>query len=170
MNGDYETRDLRPARRGILATILMGLGLVAGYGLGAVHFFQYLVPLRRGDNRREMFIGTLKSFPVGESVTVKDLRGQEIAVTRIPDTGGNPEDSFKALSSTCPHLGCKVHWSSSDQQFICPCHMGIFDKDGIAVSGPPAKENKNLATYQVKVSPDNGWVYVMVSGSDDHAA
>ncbi len=170
MNADFKTEKVRPARRGVIATILMGFGLIAGYGLGAIHFFRYLVPLRRSDIRREMFIGTLETFPVGQSVTVKDLRGQEIAVTRIPGSGGKPEDSFKALSSICPHLGCKVHWSAGDQQFVCPCHMGIFDKDGMAVSGPPAKENKNLATFDVKVNSDNGWVYVMVSGDDDHAA
>jgi len=137
----------------------MMVGLVAGYGLGALHFFQYLVPLRKKPQRREMFIGTIDQFPVGTSLTVKDPRGQEIAITRISD---DPQHGFKALSSKCPHLGCKVHWVTSREEFYCPCHQGVFDKEGIAVSGPPAAENKDLPTYDVRVNPDTGWVMVMV--------
>lgn len=150
-------------RRGFLASAVMVLGLLAGYGLGAWHFWRYLVPLNAGKKRREMFVGTLESIPLGTSLTVKDPAGQEIAITR---TGEDPQDlakGFRALSSICPHLGCKVYFSAGQQQFICPCHQGVFDKDGKAVSGPPATEHKDLPTYEVKVNPKTGCVFVMVS-------
>ncbi len=152
-----------PPRRGVLGVILMAVGLIAGYGLGAWHFFQYLIPLKAGRRRREMFVGTLDTIPVGSSLTVRDPAGQEIAVARAADVPDDPAKGFKALSSKCPHLGCKVHWVSSEQHFFCPCHEGVFSKEGIALSGPPAKENKNLSTYEVRVDRTNGWVYVMVS-------
>lgn len=150
-------------RRGVLGGILMVVGLIAGYGLGAWHFFQYLIPLKGGRKRREMFVGTLDSIPVGSSLTVRDPAGQEIAVARAADVPDDPAKGFKALSSKCPHLGCKVHWVPGEQHFFCPCHEGVFSKEGIALSGPPAKENKNLSTYEVRVDGTNGWVFVMVS-------
>lgn len=145
-------------------------GVVAGYGLGLFHFVQYLVPLRRKTPRREMFVGTLADLKVGSSITVRDPRGEEIALARVADNREDPASGFKALSSICPHLGCKVHWDPGRGEFLCPCHNGVFDKDGIAVSGPPAKEKKNLSTFEVRVNKEAGWVYVMVSGEGDHGA
>lgn len=164
MNDQPNQQEI-PARRGFISTFLMLIGLLAGYGMGALHFFRYLVPLRKEPKRREMFIGTIDEFPIGTSVTIKDPRGQEIAVARISD---DPEHGFKALSSKCPHLGCKVHWVGSREEFYCPCHQGVFDKQGIAVSGPPAAENKNLPTYEVRVNPETGWVMVMVSAEQTY--
>ena len=157
-------------RRGLLSVALMAVGLVAGYGLGALHFFRYLVPLGNRNKKREMFVGTLGTIPVGGSLTVRDPKGEKITIARTSEDRENPAAGFQALSEKCPHLGCKVHFDSGSQQFICPCHMGIFDKDGIAVSGPPAKENKNLFTYEVKVNPDSGCVFVMVSAEGEHGA
>ena len=144
----------------------MGIGVAAGYGLGAFHFFTYLVPLRRDRKKREMFVGTLDRLPVGSSLTVTDPRGQEIVLARTSDNPEHPEEGFKALSSKCPHLGCKVHWEAGADRFFCPCHNGVFDKNGTAVSGPPAKEGKNLSTFEVKVDKASGWVFVMISSEE----
>lgn len=153
-------------RRGVLATLVMAVGLVAGYGLGLAHFFEYLVPLGRGRHKRRMFIGTLDTIPVGAALTVRDPAGQEINVARTAEDRANPAAGFRALSSKCPHLGCKVHWSPGPQQFVCPCHNGVFDKEGRPLSGPPAAENKWLSTYDVEVDDRNGWVFVMVSSEN----
>lgn len=149
-------------RRGLLATAAMCVGLVAGYGMGVLHFFRYLVPLRRQSNRREMFIGTLGDIPVGNTRTVRDPRGQEIIIARTADVADDPARGFRALSTKCPHLGCRVYWDAAKDHFRCPCHEGIFDKSGTAVSGPPAKEGKNLTEFEVRVNRDSGWVFVMV--------
>lgn len=151
-----------PGRRGIVATLLMFAGILIGYGTGALQFFKFLVPLRQRPKRREMFIGTLADFPVGASRSVRDPSGLEIAVTRLSDGGANPASGFKALSTKCPHLGCAIHWEDAQQRFRCPCHEGIFDKEGRALSGPPAAENKNMSTYALSVDKANGWIYLMV--------
>jgi len=46
-------------------------------------------------------------------------------------------DGYRAMSATCAHLGCRVRWESSRQQFLCPCHGGVYDATGQVVSGPP---------------------------------
>ena len=48
-----ETKD----RRGFLASVLMWLGVAAGYGLGLKHFLEYLVPLGAKTRYRELFVG-----------------------------------------------------------------------------------------------------------------
>lgn len=167
----YETEISEgTTRRGLLSWFLMGVGLVAGYGAGALHFFQYLVPLRRKGRRREMFIGTMEDLPLGTTRTVRDPRGQEIIVARIAENPNEPGKDFRALSTKCPHLGCKVHWEAGAERFRCPCHEGIFDRNGVAVSGPPAQEKKNLIEYDVRVDARTRWVYVMVSEDSPYGA
>jgi nitrite reductase/ring-hydroxylating ferredoxin subunit len=159
---DPISSDVRAGRRGIVAGLLMWVGVAVGYGLGLVHFFRYLVPLRSRRDTREMFVGTLAEIPVGAGLTVRDPRGQEINIVRAADDRENPERGFKALSSTCPHLGCRVHWEAAHNRFYCPCHQGVFDREGVAQSGPPAKEGKNLRTYAVRVDRPSGQVFVLI--------
>jgi Rieske Fe-S protein len=55
---------------------------------------------------------------------------------------------FVAMSSICTHLGCRVRWIPEREQFYCPCHDGVFDKEGNVVSGPPPRP---LDRYEIKV-------------------
>jgi Rieske Fe-S protein len=46
-------------------------------------------------------------------------------------------DEYRALSATCTHLGCRVSWNLQTKHFHCPCHGGIYDRDGKVLAGPP---------------------------------
>jgi menaquinol-cytochrome c reductase iron-sulfur subunit len=48
-------------------------------------------------------------------------------------------DQLLALSATCTHLGCNVRWREESNQFVCPCHAGVYDENGKNLSGPPPK-------------------------------
>ena len=37
------------------------------------------------------------------------------------------------------HLGCPVRYVQASQRFICPCHGGVYDFQGIVVGGPPVR-------------------------------
>ena len=53
-------------------------------------------------------------------------------------------DGYRALSATCTHLGCRVSWQPGTNQFKCPCHGGVFDREGRVVSGPPPAPLRRL--------------------------
>ncbi|ARM30510.1 FAD-dependent oxidoreductase [Prosthecochloris sp. HL-130-GSB] len=44
---------------------------------------------------------------------------------------------YVAFDATCTHMGCPVHPDEKTGGFFCPCHAGVFDAEGNAVSGPP---------------------------------
>lgn len=49
------------------------------------------------------------------------------------------EEGITARSLLCTHQGCKVRWFEDRQLYICPCHEGQFDSEGIVVYGMPSK-------------------------------
>lgn len=53
------------------------------------------------------------------------------------------------LSNLCTHLGCGVRWDPGRKAFLCPCHDGVFARDGRVLSGPPPKP---LARFESRVA------------------
>jgi len=39
----------------------------------------------------------------------------------------------------CTHLSCAYHWEDSSNQFLCPCHNGLYDSEGRVAGGPPPR-------------------------------
>jgi Rieske Fe-S protein len=48
-----------------------------------------------------------------------------------------------------------VRWIAEDERFYCPCHNGVFAKDGSVVSGPPPRP---LDRFENKV--EDGILYI----------
>jgi Rieske Fe-S protein len=145
----------RVDRRGALAVVLMTIGLVLSYGLLLAQGVAFLLPRRLKPRTRLLFAGHESSYPIGGVRVVHDLRGATILVTR--DATG-----FRAFSSICPHLGCHVHWIAQEKRFLCPCHNGVFNAEGVAISGPPAEAHQRLATVPLEVDARSGVVYLEV--------
>ncbi|WP_434120792.1 ubiquinol-cytochrome c reductase iron-sulfur subunit [Salinicoccus roseus] len=58
-----------------------------------------------------------------------------------------------ALSPVCKHLGCTVTWAGDEanpNRFFCPCHNGLYEKNGQNVPGTPPRGP--LDQYEVGVS------------------
>jgi Rieske Fe-S protein len=53
-----------------------------------------------------------------------------------------PRDQYNeyiAISTRCMHLGCPVRYVDASERFICPCHGGVYDKEGKVAGGPPVR-------------------------------
>ncbi len=66
-------------------------------------------------------------------------------------------DSYRALSATCTHLGCRVSWNAQTKHFHCPCHGGIYDRDGKVIAGPPPA---GLTRVNARLNPQTSEIEV----------
>lgn len=117
-------------RRKFLGICLGGLAalgaVVVGYPL-----YRYLAPRQGGNTATKVEIpeqevpeGGAKFFEfAGASAVAVRKRGGELIV----------------LSAVCTHLGCIVQWQQDRQDFLCPCHAGLYTAEGTVISGPPPK-------------------------------
>jgi glycine/D-amino acid oxidase-like deaminating enzyme/nitrite reductase/ring-hydroxylating ferredoxin subunit len=84
------------------------------------NFAEYLLPGELGD--------PVKLKP-GQGGIIRD-GSHKIAACR--DTSGK----LHLHSAVCTHLGCLVHWNSTEQCWDCPCHGSHFGPDGAVLNGP----------------------------------
>jgi Rieske Fe-S protein len=141
------------SRRGFFAKIGMYLSLGLSYGAAAAFAARYLYPKKLLPRWRSIFVTRLDHLPNGGSRVVADLRGVPVQVVR-------DGERLRAISTVCPHLGCRVRWEGDKDRFFCPCHNGVFDREGRVVSGPPPRP---LDRYEVEIV--DGSVYLKVKDS-----
>jgi cytochrome b6-f complex iron-sulfur subunit len=138
-------------RRGFLTsatTLAMTVGLLASYGSCFAIGGRYLYPAHPG-RRAWQYVADVARMSKGDQVVYRAPSGESIVVAR-QGVAGNIED-FIALSDTCPHLGCKVHWEDTKNRFFCPCHNGTFDAKGKGTGGPPGDASQELFAYDLKI-------------------
>lgn len=151
---DPSTQSLR---REFLSTsgFAMTSGLLAGYGTFGFMLGESVYPVAQR-NLGWLFVCTADRLAEGESLDFTAPAGTKIVVAR--HGAGVTAEDFLALSSVCPHLGCRVHWESQGERFFCPCHNGAFDRSGRPMSGPPKSANQTLVRFPLKV--ESGLLYL----------
>ncbi len=144
MTGDHHLSQPEPKRRRVIE-ILLGGGLLASFASFIYPVLRYLVP-----------------------PAVADLGGDEVVAAKLAELkpnsgkifrfGSRPgllimtsDDTYRALSATCTHLGCTVQYRSDLHEIWCPCHNGIYDLNGRNISGPPPRP---LDVFDVHVRGD----------------
>jgi menaquinol-cytochrome c reductase iron-sulfur subunit len=95
-------------------------------------------------------VGVLDNFPIGrvEKAVVevpredraKSLRHHGVYVLRAS------AGQVTVFSRTCTDLGCPITWDAGSGWFYCPCHGGIFSRDGVPRAGPPKRPLYRYAT------------------------
>lgn len=99
--------------------------------------------------------GDVNALPAGEGA-VLSVRGAKLAVYR------NGAGELSALSPVCTHLGCLVHWNTTEKSWDCPCHGSRFDPMGHVLNGPAVTplEAKELPSdlddeaVPIEIAPD----------------
>jgi cytochrome b6-f complex iron-sulfur subunit len=118
------------ARRKFLGLCLGGLA-AAGATAAAWPVIGYLAP-RAGSGAAAKVTIPEKELPEGEAKFFEYAGASAVVVRK---RGGG----IVAYSAVCTHLGCIVQWKKERQEFLCPCHAGLFTVDGEVISGPPPK-------------------------------
>jgi cytochrome b6-f complex iron-sulfur subunit len=137
------------SRREFLANLFMGTGVTLGLGSLFARFFEYLYPVVEPVKLVEVLAAKTTDIPSGAVHFVQLAEGPVM----IENVGGQ----LDALSAVCTHMGCIVKWYPELNQFVCPCHRGVYGIEGNNISGPPPRPLNKLS---VKVRDGN--VYVMI--------
>ena len=142
-----------PNRRSLLATLVAtGVGLITTGLAGLVALVaspSSTKPPRRW--RRALSLFDLPANgPVAAVIAERQDDGWYATRSQRVIFIDREGDGYRALSSTCQHLGCSVRWDPARTQFLCPCHGGVYDREGQVVSGPPPRPLDRLA---VRLNP-----------------
>lgn len=126
--------------------------LAAAYGIFGLRAVQFVFPERKAPRLRRIFLAFVSDVPQGASRAITMPSGDQLLLSSTRKINPETGNAYVAFSNSCPHLGCKIHWEAREESFLCPCHQGVFNADGIAVSGPPAQSGSNLRRYPVEVN------------------
>lgn len=69
--------------------------------------------------------------------SIADGRRVVITVGTEPVEVSRVNDTVRARILMCTHWGCVIAWEERTRQYVCPCHEGRFNDDGVPTAGPP---------------------------------
>src|SRR5215469_16250569 len=150
-------------RRGLLTKLAILFNGLVGIALAVPIVGFLLSAIMRGRGNAYLAwvpLGTVNEFPEGET---------RLATFRNPyvtPTDGQTADTpcwvrhiegnqFQVFAINCMHLGCPVRWFLQSGLFMCPCHGGVYYRDGSRASGPP---ERGLFEYPNRV--ENGLITI----------
>lgn len=161
MTSNSSPPPMDPRRRSFLKAGFVAINTVAASALGIPIIGYLLGPLLRKREQQWVEAGKLADF-AGGTPQARRLRFTNRSGFRELEEVRNVWISATAervtvFSSECTHVGCNVHWKSGQDQFVCPCHGGVFSKEGEVLDGPPPRPLEQLPTRI-----DNDILYVQV--------
>ncbi len=152
-NKETENIENSVDRRGFLTKLTFAIGGFIGAILALPLFTAMLDPITRKKGTIWRKVGMLSDFKVGETKMVSFENASPYkwagkisnsAAYLRQETNGD----FVAFSVNCAHLGCPVRWEAKAELFMCPCHGGVYYKDGSRAAGPPPR---GLYKYPVRI-------------------
>ena len=98
-------------------------------------------------------VGHIDDFPVGSTHLVSFANADSEPYAGMETKSAawlrrNDTRTFTAFAVNCSHLGCPVRWQEDAQLFMCPCHGGVYYKDGSVAAGPPPRR---LTEYKIRI-------------------
>lgn len=137
---------------------LVRLSLIAGAipaALVSVPIFGALLgPLLQRNQQAWRKIANLDDLPVGETKLITFVNADPLPWAGVTARSAawlrrESEQQLVAFSAHCTHLGCPVRWEDKAQLFMCPCHGGVYYKDGTVAAGPPPR---SLTKLEVRIN------------------
>lgn len=140
-------------RRTFFTRIILGIGALIAGSLAVPLGAAMLDPVLRKTGKDWRAVGKLDDFKVDETKMVSFKNSSPYKWTgKVAYSAAyirrSQDDSLTAFSVNCAHLGCPVRWEEKEEMFLCPCHGGVYYKDGSRAAGPPTR---GLFTYPARV-------------------
>lgn len=174
---DQKKKNQEVSRREVLITLGKGIAgatiVLSGIG-GATYLDQKLKRAQATKNQGKgnlVYIGEKRQFDqISEPVKVdyeaeiKDgwvtqKRKGFVYVTK------DATNQLLIMSPICTHLGCSVPFANEEKKkektelaFLCPCHQGEYDEQGINIGGPPQRP---LDVFHSVIEDGKVYIYVL---------
>ncbi len=148
-------------RRTMMKWMVRAIGLATAAMVGIPTLVASFSPAWMNRPKKNVWrsIGILEEFPVGEM--------RKVVVSLPEEKWGNAlrekavyawrpsAEEMVVYSRNCTDLGCPLTFDPGSQCFFCPCHGGIFDKNGERIAGPPSRP-----MYRFAVRVDNNEIKI----------
>jgi menaquinol-cytochrome c reductase iron-sulfur subunit len=141
-------------RRKFLVRLSLLAGAIPAAIVSVPIFGALLGPLLQRQKQAWRRIAHIGDIPVGETKLITYVNADPLPWAGVTAKTAawlrrESEDKLIAFSAHCTHLGCPVRWEDKAQLFMCPCHGGVYYKDGTVAAGPPPKP---LAKLEVRIN------------------
>ena len=143
-------------RKKFLLRISLALGGIAALATSIPVIGSLLEPILEKKTQAWRRVGSLKDFKINTTTLVKFINADPKPYAGVTAESAawvrrNSETDFTAFTANCTHLGCPVRWEQDAELFMCPCHGGVYYKDGTVAAGPPPKR---LTQYKIRIYKD----------------
>jgi menaquinol-cytochrome c reductase iron-sulfur subunit len=155
-----KSEDKQFGRRNFMKAAIAGIGGLIGAALGLPAIPYIMGPALQKESDNWLQLGSISkvelNIPTLFKKTIETQTGwinteEEISVYVLTSNG----QDYVVMSNVCTHLGCRVRWIPEKDGFFCPCHNGVFSKDGTVVAGPPPRP---LDRFESKV--EDGLIFI----------
>ena len=153
-------KDKELGRRNFMKVAIATIGGVIGAAIGLPAIPYIMGPALQKESDSWIQLGSISkvelNIPTLFKKTMETQTGwinteEEISVYVLTSNG----QDYVVMSNVCTHLGCRVRWIPEKDSFFCPCHNGVFSKDGNVVDGPPPRA---LDRFESKV--EDGAIFI----------
>ena len=153
-------KDNKLGRRDFMKAVIASIGGLIGAAIGLPAIPYIIGPALKKESDDWIRIGSINkvelNIPTLFKTKVETQTGwisseEELAVYVLTSNG----QDFVVMSNVCTHLACRVRWIPDQDSFFCPCHNGVFSKDGTVVDAPPPRP---LDRFESKV--EEGTIFI----------
>ena len=155
-----KSEDKQLGRRNFMKVAIAGIGGLIGAALGLPAIPYIMGPALQKESDDWIQLGSINKVEINIPTLFKKKieiqtgwidTEEEISVYVLTSNG----QDYVVMSNVCTHLACRVRWIPEKDNFFCPCHNGVFAKDGTVVSGPPPRP---LDRFESKV--EDGVIFI----------
>ena len=152
--------DKQLGRRNFMKVAIAGIGGLIGTAIGLPAIPYIMGPALEKESDDWIQLGSVGkvelNIPTLFKKTLETQTGwinteEEISAYVLTSNG----QDYVVMSNVCTHLACRVRWIPEKDSFFCPCHNGVFAKDGTVVAGPPPRP---LDRFESKV--EDGVIFI----------